>query len=245
MIRSFSFGRIRPWSSSTRAGGRRRCAGVRPPPRPPSPGCGCLRRSRRRRRTPGGRRRPRRARGPRRRRDPAAVRAAIVADRAAAGGQLVEHRDIEIAVVGQGERPRDRRRRHDQDVDVARALARQRHALVQAEPVLLVDHRQAEIGERHAFLDERVRADHQIERSVGRGLQRSARGLRRSRCPTGGRRSATARLPPPRRTGTPWSVGSAARARNGTAPVRRSSSSAVTERRCWPARTSVGAMIAA
>ena len=43
--------------------------------------------------------------------------------------------------------------------------------LVQAEPVLLVDDGERQVGERHALLDQRVRADHQVDRAVGDALQ--------------------------------------------------------------------------
>ena len=63
-------------------------------------------------------------------------------DRAAAGGQLAQHGDVEVAVGGQRERARDRRGGHVQHVrrEARRRLAVERAALVDAEAVLLVDH---------------------------------------------------------------------------------------------------------
>jgi hypothetical protein len=94
-------------------------------------------------------------------------------DRLSSGGELAEDHDVEIAVVGERERPRDGGRGHDQDVDVAAAFALplvlESHPLMQAESVLLVDDGEREIGERHALLHERVRADQEIHRSGGDG----------------------------------------------------------------------------
>ena len=46
------------------------------------------------------------------------------------------------------------------------ALAPQQVALLDAEAVLLVDHRDAEVGELHALVDQRVRADDEVDRPV-------------------------------------------------------------------------------
>ena len=48
-----------------------------------------------------------------------------------------------------------------------RALLLQRDPLVHAEPVLLVDDGEGEVGEPHALLDQRVGADHQVDGPVG------------------------------------------------------------------------------
>ncbi len=49
---------------------------------------------------------------------------------------------------------------HHQDIDLCAALApaRERHALLDAEPMLLVDHREREIAPRHIRLEQRMRA---------------------------------------------------------------------------------------
>jgi hypothetical protein len=42
-----------------------------------------------------------------------------------------------------------------------------RHALMHAEPVLLVDHGQRQVGEFDILLHQRMRADHELDRAVG------------------------------------------------------------------------------
>ena len=54
------------------------------------------------------------------------------------------------------------------------ALGPQRRPLLDAEAVLLVDHHDAEAGEPHAFLDERVGADDDVDRAVGQAGQEVA-----------------------------------------------------------------------
>ncbi len=88
-------------------------------------------------------------------------------DRLPAGGKLVEDGHVEVAVVRERERPRDRRRGHDQHVR-RRALLLQHHALVDAEPVLLVDHGQRQVGELDPFLDQGMGADHDRSTSPSR-----------------------------------------------------------------------------
>ena len=90
--------------------------------------------------------------------------------------------DVEVAVVRERERPRDRRGGHDQHVRVA-ALALQRHPLVQAEPMLLVDDGEREVGEAHRLLHQRVRADHEVHRPVGDALEDPRAGPCPSRAP--------------------------------------------------------------
>ena len=135
---SFSFGRIRPWSSSTRGRGRPRSPGARPRPPPPSPAIGSPRRSPRTPRTPAGRPRPRRAPGRTPRSRSSGVRTARVSIGWRPFGISSSTIDVEVAVVRERQRPRDRRRGHDQHVRL-RALALQRHPLMQTEPMLLVD----------------------------------------------------------------------------------------------------------
>ena len=82
-------------------------------------------------------------------------------DGRAPGGQLGQRGGLQVAVHGHGDRPRDRGGRHDQDVrPVARGLGAQRVALFHAEPVLLVDHHQAQVGELDLVLEQGVGADH-------------------------------------------------------------------------------------
>ena len=109
-------------------------------------------------------------------------------DRAPAGGQLVQARDVEVAVGGERERARDRRRGHVQDVRRAagRRLAVQLAALVDAEPVLLVHDRDEQAVELHRVLDQRVRADEdlqlaarQLAQQVGAARLRGGAGQQR------------------------------------------------------------------
>ena len=82
--------------------------------------------------------------------------------RRAPGRQLVDDRHIEVRVRSHRERARYGRRRHDQLMRLppaARAFFAQAHALMHAEAVLLIDDREAERGELHALLKERMRAD--------------------------------------------------------------------------------------
>ena len=114
-----------------------------------------------------------------------ALATGIVADRARlyrlpAPRHLVQHHDVEVAVVGERERPRDRGGGHDEDVDVAAALALQRHPLMQPEPVLLVDHREREVVEGDTLLDERVRAHDEVDRPVGDPLRMRSLSLPRT-----------------------------------------------------------------
>jgi hypothetical protein len=81
---------------------------------------------------------------------------------------------IEVAVEREGERPRDRGRRQEQHIG-CRSLADQRGALLDAEPVLLVDHHQAQTLERRGLLQQGVRADDESGLAGGKPL--SHRGL--------------------------------------------------------------------
>ena len=76
-------------------------------------------------------------------------------------GRPVERRHVEVRVDHLAQRPGDGRCGHQQDVRrTARRLCLERTALLHAEPVLFVHHRQGEIGERELVLEQRVRADH-------------------------------------------------------------------------------------
>ena len=79
---------------------------------------------------------------------------------------LAHDRHVEVAVGRERERPRDGRGGHDQDVRV-HALGAQRRALHDAEAVLFVDHCQAELAKADGILDERVRADDEVQRAAG------------------------------------------------------------------------------
>ena len=91
---------------------------------------------------------------------------------------FVEPRYVHVAVAREEERARDRRRGHDQKLGaVACALGLEREPLMHAEAVLLVDDDEAEVLERDLLLEQRVRADQDID--VAR-LERR-RGSRRAR----------------------------------------------------------------
>ena len=81
------------------------------------------------------------------------------------------------------QRARDRRRRHDQHVGAAAAaLGLQREALMHAEAVLLVDDGEGEIVEDHVGLEQRVRADEDVDLAAARAASRiSSRALPFSR----------------------------------------------------------------
>ena len=90
-------------------------------------------------------------------------------DRGAAGRELVEHADVEVAVDGHRRRARDRGGGHHEGVGRAPGAVpiAQGRALLDAEAVLLVDHHDAERRERHPLLDQRVGADREVDGAVG------------------------------------------------------------------------------
>ena len=83
-------------------------------------------------------------------------------DRRAAGRELAQLRLVEIAVDQHRRRARDRRGRHDEDVGLV-ALAAQQRALLDAEAVLLVDHGEPELRESRVAVQQRVRADEDVD----------------------------------------------------------------------------------
>ena len=98
-------------------------------------------------------------------------------DRLAPRRLLVEARDVHVAIGGQQQRARDRRRRHHQELGAAScAFGLQREALMHAEAMLLVDDRKREIAERDVVLEQRMRADDDVDLARGeRGQDRVAR----------------------------------------------------------------------
>ena len=90
---------------------------------------------------------------------------------------------VEVAVGGQRERARDRRRGHVQDVrrHPLHPLRVERLALLDPEAVLLVDDAEAEAGELHRRLDQRVGADDQPQLPGREPLQRFLAARRRRR----------------------------------------------------------------
>ena len=94
--------------------------------------------------------------------------------RLASGRAAMQTRHIHVAISGEGQRARDRGRRHHQHI--GDTLGLQRHALVHTEAMLLVDHHQAEILERHVVGEEGVGADQNVDFTRGqRGQQSFAR----------------------------------------------------------------------
>ena len=90
-------------------------------------------------------------------------------DRRATGGQLIDHRHIQIGVIAHGQRARNGCRRHHQHVRLHALclhLAAQGQALRHTKAVLLVNHGQRQIFELDVLLNDRVCAHHQ------RGLAR-------------------------------------------------------------------------
>ena len=70
------------------------------------------------------------------------------------------------------QRARDRRRGHDQHVGAgAVALRLQRQPLVHAEAVLLVDDGEGEVAEHHVRLEQRVRADEDVDLARGQAIE--------------------------------------------------------------------------
>ena len=81
-------------------------------------------------------------------------------DRRASPRQLGQRGDLQVAEHGHGHGPGDRRGRHHQHVRRLVGLGPQGVALLHPEPVLLVHHDQAQVGEVHPLVQQRVGADH-------------------------------------------------------------------------------------
>ena len=80
-------------------------------------------------------------------------------DRLSTGGELAERRDLQISEHRHRDGARDGRGRHDQHVGCHLGAVDQRCPLLDAEPVLLVDDQQTQLGELHVVLDQRMGAD--------------------------------------------------------------------------------------
>src|SRR5438067_1680994 len=78
--------------------------------------------------------------------------------------------DMEVSEIGEHQRARYRRRGHHQHVDVG-ALHAERQPLVHAEAMLLVHHGEREIAKFDLLLEERVRADEQVDLTAGEARQ--------------------------------------------------------------------------
>ena len=84
---------------------------------------------------------------------------------AAAGRALLDDRDVQVAERRHRQRPRDGRGGHHQAV--GRAVLAQLGPLVDAELVLLVDHDQAQVVELDILLQQRDRADDDVDLAGG------------------------------------------------------------------------------
>ena len=84
-------------------------------------------------------------------------------DRHAPWRQMLDARDVEIAVDRQGHRAWNRRRRHDEHVGREVNALFERRSLFDAEAMLLVRHDEAERGEGDRLLNQGMRADHDID----------------------------------------------------------------------------------
>ena len=92
------------------------------------------------------------------------------ADRRPSGGKLVELGHVEVAEEDHGGGTGDGSRRHHEQVGIGAlpvrgvpTLGPKRVALLDTEPVLLVDHHDAQAGEAHLVGEQRVGADHEID----------------------------------------------------------------------------------
>ena len=87
-------------------------------------------------------------------------------DRFAAGRHLIDHRNIQIAIDGEGQCPGNRSRGHHQNVGIF-GLRNQLQALHHAEAVLLIDDGQAKILPLDILFDERVSANSDVHQASG------------------------------------------------------------------------------
>ena len=92
-------------------------------------------------------------------------------DRCPAGRHLVDPADVHFAILGEGQRARDRGRRHHQQMRRALGFLAKQQPLRHPEAVLLVDHRQAEPFVGDLLLEDRMRADEDVDRAVGEAQQ--------------------------------------------------------------------------
>ena len=84
------------------------------------------------------------------------------------GRNLPQRRGLQVTEDGHGHRARDRRRGHHQDMWPRVRLGAQCGALLHSEPMLLVDHNEAEVGELHIGAEQGVSADDDPSLARGR-----------------------------------------------------------------------------
>ena len=83
-------------------------------------------------------------------------------DRLAARWFFAQLRNVHVAEIGENKRARDRRGGKHEHVD-GFAFLRQREPLVDAEPMLFVDHRQRKVMEGDVLLKKRMRSDQKVD----------------------------------------------------------------------------------
>ena len=90
-------------------------------------------------------------------------------DRCAPRGKFVENAHVEVAVHGHRCGSWDRRRGHDERVGYRPidGLVAQCGTLLHAKSVLLIHHDHSEAVKVDTFLDQCVRADHEVDRAIG------------------------------------------------------------------------------
>ena len=97
---------------------------------------------------------------------------------------LVEPRHVHVAIAGEQQRARDRRRRHHQKLGAAAcALGLEREALMHAEAMLLVDDDEAKVVERNVLLEQRMRADQDVDAARLERVEDARRARVRARGP--------------------------------------------------------------
>jgi len=88
------------------------------------------------------------------------------------GGYLAQRGDLQIPEDGHRDRARNRGRGHHQQVRHQCGPALQHRTLLDTETVLLIDHDQSEIGERHRLRQQRMGTHDDACPATGDGVQR-------------------------------------------------------------------------
>ena len=86
--------------------------------------------------------------------------------------KLIKDRTVHFTISREREAARNRRCRHDQQMRNAPALARQHEPLGDAETMLLVDNGNGERLVGHGLLENRMRANEDVDRTVSQPHQR-------------------------------------------------------------------------
>ena len=101
--------------------------------------------------------------------EPQAGRVGVVhrADRLTSRRQLVDHRNVQVAVEGHRQRAGNGRGGHHQDMGRLLVLRPEPCPLFDAEAMLFVDHHESQVRKLYPVFDQGVRADQQVDRAVG------------------------------------------------------------------------------